>query len=133
MPLRDPQTYTQVHTLLLAGRLPRSWLKKQSRRLKPSITSDKNFERHRKGKKRDGRRKTVYLSTTWSLVGCGAMVFLTYWYTSVLSSRVSTTRLSSRSSSQWACSLINRVRTSSGLAGTSTVTFHSRSGNPSCT
>lgn len=79
------------------------------------------------------RRADVYLSTTWSLVGCGAMVFLTYWYTSVLSSRVSITRLSSRSSSQWACSRRTRVRMSSGLAGTSAVTFHSRSGKPSWT
>ena len=73
------------------------------------------------------------LSTRWSVVGWGAMLARTYWYTSVLSSRVSSTLLSTRSSSQRPCSRSTLVSTSSGPAGTSRVTFQSRRGEPSCT
>lgn len=75
----------------------------------------------------------AHLRTTWSLAGWGAMLPRRYWYTSVRSFSVSTTRASSRSSSHWCRSLRTWVKTSSGDAGTSTVAFHRRRAEPSGT
>lgn len=47
--------------------------------------SGRNIQRVREKKRRESERegrndsRDVYLSTRWSLVGCGAIVFLTYW------------------------------------------------------
>lgn len=54
--------------------------------IKNNNKSEQNIEKEDEDKERietnrEGKRGNwhVYLSTRWSLVGCGAMVFLTYW------------------------------------------------------
>lgn len=73
------------------------------------------------------------LSSEKSRVGCGTMLFRTYWNISVWVSSFSTERHLRMSSSHRWRSLIIRLRTSSGGASTSTQNFHKRRGWPSPT